>query len=61
MSVPAIVMMVIALVLVWGGLVAAIIQIRKRPEVSDEELQETAAMLAEDLEREKQAPIRRDT
>lgn len=61
MSGAAIVMMVISIVLVWGGLVAAIIQIRLRPEVSDEDLQETAAMLAEDLEREKNAPIHRDT
>lgn len=61
MSASAIVMMIIALVLVWGGLVAAIIQIRRRPEVSDEELHETATMLAEDLEREQQAPIHRDT
>jgi hypothetical protein len=61
MSTSAIVMMVIALVVVWGGLVTAIIQIRRRPEVSDAELHESAAMLAEDLEREKQAPIHRDT
>lgn len=61
MSVSAIVMMVIALVLVWGGLIAAIIQIRMRPEVSDEQFQETADMFADDLEREQQAPIRRDT
>jgi hypothetical protein len=61
MSTSAVVMMVIALVVVWGGLVTAIIQIRRRPEVSDAELHESAAMLAEDLEREKQAPIHRDT
>lgn len=61
MSVSAIVMMVIALVVVWGGLIAAIVQIRRRPEVSDAELHETAEMFAEDLEREKQAPIHRDT
>lgn len=61
MSVSAIVMMVVAIVVVWGGLAAAIIQIRLRPQVSDEELQETAAMLAEDIEREKDAPIHRDT
>lgn len=61
MSVSAIVMMVIALVLVWGGLAAAIIQIRMRPEVSDAELQQTVEALAADIEREKQAPIHRDT
>lgn len=61
MSTSAIVMMVIALVVVWGGLVAAIIQIRLRPEVSDADLHESAAMLAEDAERARNAPIQRDT
>lgn len=61
MSTSAIVMMIIALVVVWGGLTAAIIQIRRHPEVSDADLHETAEMLAQDVEREKQAPIHRDT
>jgi hypothetical protein len=61
MSIAAIVMMVIALVLVWGGLVAAVIQIRMRPEVSDTELPEPEDLFAEDIAREEQAPLHRDT
>lgn len=61
MSASAIVMMVVALVLVWGGLVAAIIQLRLRPEVSDGELPENPDLVADDVARERQAPLHRDT
>lgn len=37
MSVSAIVMMCIAVVTVWGGLVAAVINLRKHPEALDDE------------------------
>ena len=33
MDLPAIFMMIVALVLVWGGLIAAILFLRSRPEV----------------------------
>lgn len=36
MTTPAIIMMIIALLLVWGGLVAAIIHLRRHPEEADE-------------------------
>lgn len=36
MSAGAITMMIIAITLVWGGLVAAIIQLRRHPERSDD-------------------------
>ncbi|MGO1505533.1 MAG: methionine/alanine import family NSS transporter small subunit [Brachybacterium sp.] len=35
MSVSAIVMMIIAIVTVWGGLVAAIVNIARHPEQND--------------------------
>ncbi len=37
MSGPAIIMMIIALVLVWGGLVAAIVHLRAHPESADDD------------------------
>lgn len=37
MSIPAIIMMIIAIVTVWGGLVAAIINLRSHPEASEED------------------------
>lgn len=35
MSVSAIIMMIVAIVTVWGGLVAAIINLTRHPEVKD--------------------------
>ncbi|WP_345075517.1 methionine/alanine import family NSS transporter small subunit [Brachybacterium paraconglomeratum] len=35
MSVSAIIMMIVAIVTVWGGLVAAIVNLRRHPEVND--------------------------
>lgn len=35
MSVSAIIMMIVAIVTVWGGLVAAIVNLRRHPEVDD--------------------------
>lgn len=37
MTTPAIIMMVIALLTVWGGLAAAIINLARHPEVADDE------------------------
>ena len=37
MSFASIVMMIIAIVTVWGGLVAAVINLRKHPEALDDE------------------------
>ena len=37
MSVSAIVMMIIAIVTVWGGLVAAVVNLRSHPEASEED------------------------
>jgi len=37
MSVAAVVMMVIAMVTVWGGLIAAIVNLARHPEVADAE------------------------
>ncbi|GAA3743220.1 hypothetical protein HDA32_003174 [Spinactinospora alkalitolerans] len=37
MSIDAIVMMIIAIVIVWGGLVAAIIQLRRHPDRPDQD------------------------
>ena len=43
MTMPAIIMMIIALLLVWGGLVGAIIHLRRHPEEPDEADAVTAA------------------
>ena len=62
MSPIAIVMMVIALVIVWGGLVASIVNIRVRPEVDEALLPpEPEQMIADDDLREHDAPLHRDT
>lgn len=37
MSVPAIVMMIVAIVTVWGGLVAAVVNLRSHPEAPGED------------------------
>lgn len=37
MTTPAIIMMIIALVTVWGGLAAAIINLARHPEVAEDE------------------------
>ena len=37
MSVSAIVMMIIAIVTVWGGLVAAVVNLRSHPEAPEED------------------------
>ena len=37
MSVPAIVMMIVAIVTVWGGLVAAVVNLRRHPEAPEED------------------------
>ena len=35
MSVPAIVMMIVAIVTVWGGLAAAVVNLTRHPEADD--------------------------
>ena len=37
MSIPAILMMIVAIVTVWGGLVAAVVNLRSHPEAPEEE------------------------
>ena len=37
MSVPAIVMMIVAIVTVWGGLVAAVVNLRRHPDAGEED------------------------
>lgn len=37
MTPPAIVMMIIAMVTVWGGLIAAIVNLARHPEVAESE------------------------
>ncbi|WP_432559641.1 methionine/alanine import family NSS transporter small subunit [Granulicoccus sp. GXG6511] len=62
MSPIALIMMVVALIIVWGGLVAAIVNIRLRPEVDPNLLPpEPEELVADDLQREHDAPLRRDT
>ncbi|GAT71944.1 methionine/alanine import family NSS transporter small subunit [Microbacterium hydrocarbonoxydans] len=39
MSTTAVIMMIIAMVTVWGGLVAAIVNLARHPEVADAEPQ----------------------
>ncbi|MEE1650661.1 methionine/alanine import family NSS transporter small subunit [Brachybacterium sp. J144] len=36
MSVPAIVMMVVSIITVWGGLVAAVINLSRHPEATED-------------------------
>lgn len=59
MSPIAIIMLVISIVILWGGLVASIVNLRVRPQV--EGLGEPDEMTSADLEREKNAPLHRDT
>ena len=47
MTTTAVVMMLVAMVVVWGGLVASILFLRSRPEVTDG-LHEDPDMIAED-------------
>ncbi|NLT31716.1 MAG: methionine/alanine import family NSS transporter small subunit [Propionibacterium sp.] len=61
MSTVAIVMLIISVVIVWGGLAAAVVQMRRHPEVSDAELGISEDMIAEDEARERRAPLQRDT
>ncbi|TDQ55445.1 methionine/alanine import family NSS transporter small subunit [Actinorugispora endophytica] len=37
MSTSAVVMMIVSIVIVWGGLVAAIVQLRRHPERPEDE------------------------
>ncbi|MDO5500600.1 MAG: methionine/alanine import family NSS transporter small subunit [Propionibacteriaceae bacterium] len=62
MSPIAIVMMVISLIIVWGGLVAAVVNIRVRPAVNEALLPpEPEEFMADDVAREHDAPLHRDT
>lgn len=56
MSPIAIVMLVISVVILWGGLVAAIVNIRVRPAVND--VDDPDALTADS---ERDAPLHRDT
>ncbi|MGJ3509776.1 methionine/alanine import family NSS transporter small subunit [Enemella sp. A6] len=61
MSISAIVMMVISLVVVWGGLLAAVVHLRRHPGISDDDLHLSDDMQAEDERRARRAPLQRDT
>lgn len=50
MTGTAITMMLVALIIVWGGLIASILYLRSRPEVSDE-LLEDPDLVADDRAR----------
>jgi hypothetical protein len=56
----AIIMMIVALVLVWGGLIAAILFLRSRPEVVGGPYEDPDLVL-DDTQRADQAPPLRDT
>ncbi|WP_144791254.1 methionine/alanine import family NSS transporter small subunit [Kocuria palustris] len=36
MSTPALIMMIVAMVMVWGGLVASLLHLRRSPEEQDD-------------------------
>jgi len=55
MSASAVVLLVLAIVVVWGGLLAAILRLRARPERTE------YPPGAEDDHREDTAPVERDT
>ncbi|WP_289017311.1 methionine/alanine import family NSS transporter small subunit [uncultured Ornithinimicrobium sp.] len=60
MNTGAIVMMLVAMVVVWGGLVASILYLRNRPEVTDG-LYEDPDLVSDDLRRENEPHPFRDT
>ncbi|WP_454165199.1 methionine/alanine import family NSS transporter small subunit [Gordonia iterans] len=58
MSASAVVLMIVAMVLLWGGLVAVILFLRARPETG---LVEPSELVAQDEAREQQPHPTRDT
>lgn len=60
MNTAAIVMMLVAMLVVWGGLVASILYLRSRPEVTDG-LHEDPDLVSEDVRREDEPHPFRDT
>lgn len=58
MSASAVVLMIVAMVLLWGGLVAVILFLRARPETG---LVEPGELVAQDEAREQQPHPTRDT
>lgn len=60
MSAPAVVMMIVAMVVIWGGLIAATLFLRSRPEVVGGP-HEDPDMVREDDERLSQPHPTRDT
>ena len=60
MTTTAVVMMLVAMVVVWGGLIASILFLRSRPEVTDG-LHEDPDMIAEDDRRAHEPHPFRDT
>ncbi|OLT21736.1 putative methionine/alanine importer small subunit [Ornithinimicrobium sp. CNJ-824] len=60
MNTGAIVMMLVAMVVVWGGLVASILYLRSRPEVTDG-LHEDPDLVRDDERREHEPHPFRDT
>lgn len=60
MSTPAILMMLLAMVVVWGGLIASVLYLRARPHVTDGP-EERPELLREVEERYRQPRPMRDT
>lgn len=60
MNTAAIVMMLVAMIVVWGGLVASIVFLRNRPEVTDG-LHEDPDLVTDDARRENEPHPFRDT
>lgn len=60
MTASAIAMMVISMLIVWGGLIAAVVFLRLRPEVGEAELPDPDNDVA-DLERQELVHPSRDT
>lgn len=60
MTGTAITMMIVAMVVVWGGLVASVLYLRSRPEVTDG-LYEDPDLVRDDEERARLDPHLRDT
>lgn len=60
MNGAAIMMLIISMVIVWGGLVAAVLHLWRHRGVNGD-LRLTPEMTAEDDQREAEAPLHRDT
>ncbi|SOC51591.1 methionine/alanine import family NSS transporter small subunit [Ornithinimicrobium cerasi] len=60
MTTPAVIMMIVAIVVVWGGLAASILYLRNKPELTEGEI-EDPDMVRQDTERLHEPHPFRDT